>query len=270
MKLKAFLAALGSAVLAASAALAQPAPAERVVINYVPPADPAHRPIYDLVKENRGLERVREILLPIRWPRTLRLEIKGCDGEANAWYEEATITVCYEFLEELWKKANDRRRPATVAREDAFAGPFADVFLHEASHALFDQLKIPLLGREEDAADQVAAYHVLQFPKEHRRRLVAGSAYAYGRELRVRNASDLFRPRLKFTNYETYADEHGTQAQRLYNLFCLAYGSDKELFADIVEKEFLPDDRAERCEDEYRQVEFAYRTLIGPHRDSGP
>jgi len=267
--MKAFLAALG-AMLAASAAGAQPAPAERIVIDYVQPADPAHKRLYDLVKDNRGLERVREILLPIRWPRTLRLEIKGCDGEANAWYEEATITVCYEFLEGLWKKANDPRRPATVSREDAFIGPFVDVFLHEASHALFNQLNIPLLGREEDAADQVAAYHVLQFPKDIKRRLIASSTYSYARQLKVRNAADLFRPRMKLTYYEDYADEHGTTAQRLYNLLCLAYGSDKELFADIAEKQFLPEDRLERCEDEYRQVEFAYRTLIAPHRDSGP
>src|SRR5262249_50163610 len=93
--LKGFLAALGCAVLA-SAAGAQPAPADGVVIEYGPPANPAHKPIHDLVKDNQGLERVREVLLPIRWPRTLRLQLKGCDGEANAWYEESTVTVCYE------------------------------------------------------------------------------------------------------------------------------------------------------------------------------
>jgi Putative metallopeptidase len=267
--LKGFLTALGCAVLA-SAAGAQPSPADRVVVDYVQPANPAHKRLHDLVKDNQGLERIREILLPIRWPRQLRLELKGCDGEVNAWYEESTVTVCYEFLQELWKKANDRRRPANIARDDAFIGPFADVFLHEASHALFDMLKIPVLGREEDAADQVAAFHMLQFPKDTKRRLIVGSAYAYARELKVRNAHDLYRPRMRMTVYEDYADEHGTQAQRLYNLLCLAYGSDKALFADIAEKQFVPEDRLERCEDEYRQVEFAYRTLIGPHRDAGP
>jgi len=28
-----------------------------------------------------------------------------------------------------------------------------DLFLHELGHAVFDLLKIPVLGREEDAAD---------------------------------------------------------------------------------------------------------------------
>jgi hypothetical protein len=45
------------------------------------------------------------------------------------------------------------------------------------------------------------------------------------------------------------------------NLLCIAYGSDKNPFADIVKQGYLPEDRAEICEDEYRQVEFAARTL---------
>ena len=63
-----------------------------------------------------------------------------------------------------------------------------------------------------------------------------------------------------------FADVHDTPAQRLYSLLCLAYGSDKELFADVVEKGFRSRlERSEICEDEYRQVDFAYRTLVAPH-----
>ena len=52
-----------------------------------------------------------------------------------------------------------------MAREDALIAPLMDVFLHEAAHALFDLLAIPVLGGEDDAADQVAAYYMLQYPK---------------------------------------------------------------------------------------------------------
>ena len=37
---------------------------------------------------------MRDVLARIRWPRTLRLELKGCNGDSNAWYEDATVTVC--------------------------------------------------------------------------------------------------------------------------------------------------------------------------------
>jgi hypothetical protein len=257
------------AMFGASPANAEPAPprADRIAIEYVEPADPAHKPLHDLLKASRALERVRDVLVAVRWPRTLRLELKGCDGEANAWYTDAVVTVCYEYLADMWTSANSSRRPAAISREDAFVGPMIDVFLHEAGHALFDLLKVPLLGREEDAADQLAAYHVLQFPKDSKRGLIIGSAYAYASALNVRSARDLSRRRLEVGRHITFSDEHGTPAQRLYNLLCIAYGSDKELFADVVTKGFLPEERAEFCEDEYRQIDFAYRTLIAPHVD---
>ena len=48
---------------------------------------------------------------------------------------------------------------------------------------------------------------------------------------------------------------------------CIAYGADKKLFADIIEKDFLPKRRAESCETEYEDLTFAMTKLIGPHID---
>ncbi len=252
----------------APAASAQPVKADRIVIAYSEPTKAAHKPLHDMLKQNQALERVKELLVSVRWPRTLRLELRSCE-EFNAWYEDAVISVCYEYLDDMWRSANSSKRPAFIAREDAFLGPFVDTFLHEAGHAMFDLLKVPLLGREEDAADAIAAYYVLQFPAEKKRRLIAGSAYAYAAELKVRKARDLYRRKFDVGRHVTFADEHGTPAQRLYNLLCIAYGSDKRLFAEVVEKGWLPKDRAEMCEDEYAQIDHAYRTLIAPHVDGG-
>lgn len=249
-------------------AQAQPAPEERIVIAYEEPTDPAHRQFRDRLKTNRALERVRNVLLPLRWPRPLRLELKSCDGVSNAFYEDAVVTVCYEYVAETWRNANALTPPAPITRDDVFVGPLADTFLHEAGHAIFDLFKIPIFGREEDAADQISAYYVLQMPREQKYKLVLGSAYGYASELKVSSPRDLARPRLRFGRYTSFANEHGTPAQRLYNLLCIAYGSDKELFADVVKLDYLPSDRADMCEDEYRQVEYAYRQLIAPL--SGP
>jgi hypothetical protein len=70
-----------------------------------------------------------------------------------------------------------------------------------------------------------------------------------------------------YAGSQQFADEHGTPAQRFYNLLCIAYGADPSLFADLVDKEYLPKKRAEGCADEYRQVAAGFRTLIGPHMD---
>jgi hypothetical protein len=64
-----------------------------------------------------------------------------------------------------------------------------------------------------------------------------------------------------------FADEHGTPSQRFYNVLCLAYGADKVLFADFVSKGYLPQDRAEGCEDEYAQLDYAFKRLIVPSVD---
>lgn len=267
MKLSVGLAVFCAVASHAATASSQPTPEERIAVEYVEPTNPAHKALYEMARDKQLLERVRDLLRPVRWPRTLRLVLEGCDGESNAFYANAVVTVCYEYLEDIWSAASSPRRPSTVSREDAVAGPVLDVYLHEAGHALFDLLKIPLLGREEDAADQVAAYYLLNLPKEFRLRFVFGAAYSYASELKVRRARDLYRRRLEVGRHVTFSDEHGTPAQRLYNMLCLAYGSDKELFADVVSKGLLPTERSEICEDEYRQVNYAYRTLIAVHVD---
>src|SRR5690242_6742209 len=60
----------------------------RVAIEYVQPQIPAHQAIYATLRERRVLEHFRAYLSPLRLPRTLRLRTAGCDGEANAWYDE--------------------------------------------------------------------------------------------------------------------------------------------------------------------------------------
>jgi hypothetical protein len=60
------------------------------------------------------------------------------------------------------------------------------------------------------------------------------------------------------------ADEHGTPAQRFYNLLCIAHGAEPRLFQDVVDKGYLPKDRADGCDEEYAQVQKAFRHLIEP------
>jgi hypothetical protein len=237
---------------------AQAAPASGVSVSYVPPRNPAHQPIFEHLQELRFLEKLQEFLSPFRLPRTLLMKVEGCDGDANASYENDIIVVCYEYIDELWKAMPAETTAAGVAPVDALAGPLFDTCLHEFAHALFDMLQVPVLGREEDAADQVSAYIMLHVGKAEARRLIGGTAYAYKTEAEAATAP----PTVK-----QFADAHGTPVQRFYNLLCIAYGADAQLFGDIAEKGSLPKERAEDCKDEYRQVAHAYEKLIGPHID---
>jgi len=60
---------------------------------------------------------------------------------------------------------------------------------------------------------------------------------------------------------------HGSSAQRFYNMICLGFGGDPKMFADLVEKGFLPKSRVDYCNWEYREIAYAFKTLIRPHLD---
>ena len=232
--------------------------ANRISIRYVPPKNPIHQKIYMDLKQREALERLQEFLSPIRLPEKLRISLAGCDGEPDAFYEDAAITICYEYINELWENMLEETTLDGVAPIDLVIGPLFEVSLHEVAHALFDMLELPVLGREEDAADQVAAYIMLQIGELEARRLIIGTAYAYKTD---EKRSGPCRP------LEDYSSEHSTPAQRGFNVLCIAYGADSKQFADIVSRGYLPQARAEYCEEEYEQVQDAFEILIRPHLD---
>jgi hypothetical protein len=235
-----------------------PTRASWVSVRYVPPKNAAHQPISEELKELRFLEKLQELLSPFRLPGTLLVQLEGCDGDANASYENTVITVCYEYVDQLWKTMPVETTVDGVAPLDALVGPLLDTCLHEFAHAIFEMLRVPVLGREEDAADQVSAYLILNLGKAEARRLIGGVSYAHKTEANAAMAP------LAMTQF---ADAHGTPAQRFYNVLCIAFGADAQLFGDFVDQGHLPKERADDCKEEYQQVANAYETLIGPHVD---
>jgi Putative metallopeptidase len=230
----------GAMLLVALAATPDPAKSDRIVIDYMIPTNPALKPIYDILRDKKALERLRELLLPVQWPRTLRLELRDCQGESNAGYDDAAITVCYELLDDFWRSAADSGRPSVITREEAFVGQSLNVFLHEAAHALFRLFKIPVLGREEDAADQLSGYFLLQLPNEKKRNLVLGSAYAFASELKIRSPRDLNRPRLEIGRHVTFADEHGTLPNGCIVCFASPMDRTRSFLLTLSRKDFFP------------------------------
>jgi hypothetical protein len=255
MQIRVLIASVAIAVVGCSPALAQ-RNTERIRIAYVQPENAAHEPFYRKLKELRILETLRDVLSGVRLPTALRLQLSGCKGVANAWYEDRAVTVCYEYVEEMRAAAPQTLSPEGVAREDAIAGPVAEALLHETGHALFELLDVPIFGREEDAADQFAAFILLQLRQEEARKLISGVAFMLRREAEAREV-----------DRDAFANVHGLPAQRFFNLVCMAYGSDPKYFADLVAKGYLPKERAQDCQAEYEQVAYAMQRLIAPHFD---
>src|SRR5581483_1691280 len=139
--------------------------------------------------------------------------------------------------------------------DDAIDGAFVGVMFHELGHAVVDLLHIPVFGREEDAADQIAAFILMQFgPNVARRTILAQAHYWH-------ESNTAYGGRNNFT------DTHGTDLQRYYNFLCLGYGGFPDMFKDIVEKKLLPERRARNCKAEYDIVSSAFAQTILPSLD---
>ncbi len=62
-------------------ATAIPSKSKQIRVEYGVPGNPAHRPIYERLKQVRALEQIQKLLSPFRLPRPLLLKVSGCDGE---------------------------------------------------------------------------------------------------------------------------------------------------------------------------------------------
>lgn len=193
-----------------------------------------------------------EHLLPAQ-SLTLKLIMRSCD-EANAFYYSAdkSIVYCYEELQDaqanFQQLQNQGPKQDRLSPEEAqlFATGWSDfMFFHELGHALIDQLEIPMLGREEDVADQISTY--IWVHREDSEAILNGTIYTF-------SAQDAE------VDEETLADSHSLNAQRYYNLMCWVYGADPQRYSEAGEQ--LPEERREGCEGEYWQLENAIQQLL--------
>jgi hypothetical protein len=238
--------------------------------------------------KRRVLEEYAEFLSPLRLPYTLRLIASDCAG--NAWdspYYDSVyhlINLCYSFIaasvknaDELVRIQNTQQLWTPVSRDQLIAGLFVSVLLHETGHAVFDLLNAPVFGREEDAADFMAAFIPLQFGPDVARTVIKGFAYFWAYEAYRGADPNVTAPITKAKDPDAqcqqdpfcaYSDEHGTASQRMYNVVCLAYGGNPSAFKDFVDVGWLPPARAEGCAAEYKQLEFAFAKTVYPFIDT--
>lgn len=246
-----------------AAAQSSQAAAAAGAVAYAAPANPLHQPLHDKLKGERWLERMQAALQHYRLPRPVTLKLDNCGGSVDAWFAKRTVAVCYEYLQVVIRRIEGGQLPAWLTREEALAGAFVDAILHEFGHALIEYHRIPVLGREEDAADQLSAFMMLNLGGDDAGGLIRGTANVYlgwisffqSRPARQLGSGANMRE----------ARAHPTAAQRLYNLVCIALGAEPKSYAELAKAIDMPEDRSEDCAEEYAGLTRAYRTLVQPH-----
>lgn len=194
-----------------------------------------------------------DVAANIALPRDLPIRFTNC-GEPNAFYDPnaGAVTMCYE----LFALANAFfANPDSSAEEnfDNVLGAGVFFLLHEIGHALVHQLDLPITGREEDAVDSLATVILIQGGGE-------------GDALAAVDHFDSMALLLADSGEElAFWDEHSLNEQRVYDVACLVFGSDPEAYASMVSPDYLPPERARRCEEEYEQKFRAWSQLLGDY-----
>lgn len=225
-----------------------------IAIQYEAPVSAQYQATYEYMRERQVLEKLSAFLSPLRLPYRMEMKITEC-GTTNAFYTHGKgLRLCYEFPEYISRLAPADATERGATRRDVLAGAFIQIVLHEVGHAVFDLFQVPILGGEEDAADQVSAFIMLQFGRDLARQWLTGTAYIW---------QQMDSP---WTDTK-FADVHGTHLQRFYNVLCIAYGGQPDNFRDLVEVGDLPTERAAHCAHEYEQASFAFAKTVWPHLD---
>lgn len=190
-----------------------------------------------------------ELNKDIRVPGTVLLTSGSC-GQANAFYmpAERQVVLCTELMDLIVQQLRNRQ-----LSEDqvliGFTSQLTFVLLHEVGHALIHTLDLPVLGQEEDAADQLAA---LLFVEEPVLAMWAADFWSQG------SGSQSI-------SMAAFADEHDLNQQRFFNITCWTYGADPLVRGYVVQRSGLTAERAQRCQGEFAQLRSAWERTLSPH-----
>lgn len=148
--------------------------------------------------------------------------------------------------------------PASLFREaitlpQFVTGSLRFIVLHETGHGLVELYSLPVLGREEDAADRFATFWLQ--PDGHGETGVDAVA-AMEWWLAAGKANTAKREDLPWW------DEHGIDEQRGFGIACLLYGTDPEDYAPLASRVGIPQRRLEGCMVEAAQNTASWSALL--------
>jgi len=250
----------------------------KIQIHYDEPKDTELRGVYGRLKDQQVLERLQRFLAPLRFPGPLMVRTAQCGAAYRPYQPGGDVTICYEFVKQVedWSPSALGNEVGyigvvMVPQEAAIVGPVVEEVLHDVALAVFDRLEIPVWGRYEDAADQVAALIMLQFGTDVAQTTILGTAYFLYWSAKGAD----------YLNADAIGDVRPPVRQRYYNILCIAYGSDPSKFSAFtaINRDAMASDlsgqRAAGCalryarpghegeyEGDYEKLIAAFKTLI--------
>lgn len=227
-------------------------------LTYATVKDKDYKELREVFQETGLLEEaVKSLNETFLLPATVEVTVREC-GEPNAYYESASrrISLCYElvahyaglFFAEAESEEDQEQAGAAVAGATLFT------LYHELGHALIDVWDLPITGREEDAVDQLATIILLEGGEEGETAALNGASSFWTEEEEGGEEED-----------PGFWDEHSLGEQRFYNIVCWSYGKNPQGLSYVIEDEWLPEERAARCPEEFARMAKGWDALLSPH-----
>jgi len=183
-------------------------------------------------------------------------------GDANAGaskraqLEQAVADITNMFEKD--PRYNRGKTPEQIRDGVEFVtGNVLFVLAHETGHALISVFEIPVIGREEDAADALATVVAVKMSSSFADRVVTNAARGWflsDRRDRKDGVPTIF------------YDEHGLDLQRAYNIVCLLVGGAPDKFMNLAHEVKLPQERQKTCKFDYSNAEWSWGEVLKPHK----
>jgi len=242
-------------VLISSVSLA----ADNVIVRYQQTNDAQLQPIVKKLQSNSSIQDAISLMNDeFTFPKPLTIVFGSDDGPL---YDPAVndILIPYTFLDEVEQRfkavnyASDDKGKANPAElNQAVMDVVIHTLFHELAHALIATYELPIVGKEEDAADNLAAVLAIEY-------------FENGAEIAI-SAADLFYLEgdeiVEFEDADFW-DEHSLDLQRYYATLCHVYGSDDVTYAYLLAEAGFSDERGELCIDDYQRTANNWVTLLG-------
>jgi hypothetical protein len=168
---------------------------------------------------------------------------------------EHKIIMCNELTNQTYELLKQKGYREEAALKSAF---FSTVFIfyYEVGHMLIHELDLPIVGKEEDVADQFSAYFLLSSdPSEDKSlsgAIMLSAAKVFARQSTPPKKGD-------------FIDEHALNQQRYYNIVCMVYGASPEKYSGLVTKLNYPESRLNGCRQESAFMFRNWGRLLKPY-----
>ena len=128
--------------------------------------------------------------------------------------------------------------------------------LHELGHAHVQEMGLPVLGREEDAADSYAVAALLKVASDASDGVLVAATKGWFLDAERNQKENTAVP---------YYDAHSVDKVRAYQIVCLMVGSDLDKFAKLADAVKMPQDRQESCAGDYSNASWSWEMALKPH-----